>query len=121
MKLHKSDIPLVVSTFIEQHVMPKATGWVKVGCGAVAFIAHTRLESLVNNDALLNTLRYMQLLDEGDNVDVDYLRELAIDSTKTTEGMFPPIMGYTLDISDIDVIYNIAAKHAVTTTTTAGE
>ncbi len=113
MKVAKTDVPMIVATFVDSHIIPKASGWHKIAFGAASFAFANRVSTLIDDPSIVQTMTMLGVLDEDHNVDMDYFREMALASINVTSGKTPPVMGYVFDTTDIESFYTVAKQFAI--------
>ena len=107
MKIALQDAPAVLVDYMEKHILPKASGWQKFGVGAAMFALGNRATALANDPKLAASLKAIGIMGDDGFVDVDYAREMALSAMQKAGGSLPT-MGYVLDASDIEAIYETA-------------
>ena len=107
MKIAVADAPIVLVDYMEKHVLSKAAGLQKFAVGAAMFGLAHRAQGLVTNPQLVSTLKTLGVVGEDDLLDMDYARDMALDAMQKSGGKLP-LMGYVLDASDIEAIYECA-------------
>ena len=110
MFLHKQELPAVVQEFVTSHIMPRApTALSKFGIGIITpYLANCFSNAVSNYEPILKTLG---VLDDADRIDLDKAKEAAMNAL-TNAGGKVMVSGYSADADDLNVLLEIAQRHA---------
>lgn len=107
MKIALDAAPAVLVDYMEKAILPKAAGWQKFAVGAAMFALGTRAQGMIQDPALLSTMRAVGVLGQDNLIDMDYARDMALSAMEKAGGKLPA-MGYVLDSTDIEALYESA-------------
>lgn len=107
MKIALDAAPAVLVDYMEKAILPKAAGWQKFAVGATMFAMNNRAQSMIQDPALLARMKAVGVLGEDNLIDMDYARDMALSAMEKAGGRLPA-MGYVLDATDIEALYESA-------------
>ena len=112
MFLHTQTIPAVVQEFLATHILPRApTSIAQFGIGFVTpYLANGVNNTVAKNMPLLTMLT---IVDENGRVDLEKAKESALVALEKAGGKVN-VSGYQADMDDLNVLFEIAQKHATT-------
>lgn len=109
MHLPVGQLKQVLTDFLSQEVLPKATGGAGLLLGVGAGMALRRMDTLL--ESYLPTLKTLGIVDDENRIDLEAIYEEAT-KTLASRGSVN-IMGYLFDQADVEALLSIAKKYAV--------
>lgn len=107
-KLDPNHVGTILSAYLDQEVIPKATGLQKVGAIMVGTIAAQKSGQMVKQ--YTPALKFADVMDEAGMIDLDKAYTLAKDAFQKSGKV--PVMGLLLDDGDVEIIHEIAKRYA---------
>ena len=107
-KLDPNHVGTILAAYLDQEVIPKATGLQKVGAIMVGTIAAQKSGQMVKQ--YTPALKFADVMDEAGMIDLDKAYALAKDAFQKPGKV--PVMGLLLDDGDVEIIHEIAKRYA---------
>lgn len=107
-KLNPQNAGMVLAAYLDQEVVPKASGLQKVGAIIAGTVAVQKAEPLIRQYA--STLKFADVMDEEGMIDLDKAYTLTKDAFKKSGKI--QVMGLLLDDGDIEILNGIARQYA---------
>lgn len=105
-------VPQIAQEYLMEVVMPKVpTPMLKFGLGFILPYLSSGVQTRI--DEYLPALKMLGIVDENGRMDLDKAKAAATDALAKTGGKLS-ISGYDADQADIDALYRIAQRHALT-------
>lgn len=113
MKIASSNVPVVLSGFIEREIAPKATsGTQRFLTYSAAYLVSKKASEMLQRENYVKNMREIGVMDDEGLIDLDFLREMATYSMQKAGGKVE-VMGVVLDQSDVDSAYQLGRTVAV--------
>ena len=107
MMISTSDIPAIVSQYIDSQVAPKASGMQKFGVYSILFVMNSKMPEIVAR--YTPVMRMAGIMDDNGMIDLDFTYNLTKDAMGHAEKV--NLFGYVLDSTDVESLYAIAQRH----------
>lgn len=107
MLMNPEHLPKVFAEFLDSTVIPKANSLQKFGAYSILFVLNNKMSNILTQYSPI--MKMTGIMNDTGMIDLEYTHEM-INSSVSKVGTVN-ILGYNVDSSDIDVIYNLARKY----------
>lgn len=121
MKIAMTDLPLLLTNYVDKHMLPKLKGKHAFALGAGTLLMQQAGHVSMQNEKFTSAALGLQLLDTDGFFDMDKAREAALAGVKRAGGKVTislyklPLLGeleYSFDAEEIENFYKVAAEMA---------
>ena len=107
MKVNHTDLPAILGQYVDSEIAPKATGGQKFLAYAALFAAQARMANIIQT--YTPVLKAAGIMGDDGMIDADAaydMAKFAMDKAGKVN-----VMGYIMDSSDVDALYDIAQSY----------
>ena len=107
MKVNAIDIPAIMAQYIDSQVAPQATDLQKFVVYSMMYAVNNKINDIVKQYAPV--MKMVGIMDDNGVIDLEYTHNMARDAMDHAGKL--NVMGFVMDSSDIESLYNIAQRY----------